>query len=84
MGGPVNYVGNSPEVVIALLRGLLLPPAPRRDVEVVQIGFPGHERDEVTYVGSWQWDIHGEARGPEFVDRAVAATLAAIDAAGKD
>jgi hypothetical protein len=30
---------------------------------------------------SWQWDIHGEARGPEFINRAAAATLAAIKAA---
>ncbi|SBS72071.1 hypothetical protein MHPYR_120170 [uncultured Mycobacterium sp.] len=28
--------------------------------------------------------IHGEARGAEFVNRAAAATLAAIEAAGKN
>lgn len=84
LGGPVNYVGNSPEVIIELLRALPLPPPPRLDVDFIQIGFPGHEQDEATNVGSWQWDIHGEARGQEFVNRAAAATLAAIEAAGKD
>ena len=84
LDGPVNYVGNSPEVIVELLRALPLPPSPLVDVDFVQIGFPGHERDEVTYVGSWEWNIHGEARGSEFVDRAAAATLAAIEAAGRD
>ncbi|EHB55678.1 hypothetical protein MycrhDRAFT_2872 [Mycolicibacterium rhodesiae JS60] len=79
--GPVNFVGDAPEVIVELLRGLSSPPPPRVDVDFIQIGFPGHERDEVTYVGSWQWDIHGEARGPEFINRAAAATLAAIKAA---
>lgn len=83
-GGPVNFVGDSPEVIVELLRGLSSPPSPPVDVDYIQIGFPGHEHDEVTYVGSWQWDIHGEARGTEFVNRAAAATLVAIEAAGKD
>jgi hypothetical protein len=80
-GGPVNFVGDAPEVIVELLRGFLSPPPPHADVDFIQIGFPGHEGDEVTYVGSWQWDIHGEARGQEFIDRAAAATLAAIKAA---
>jgi hypothetical protein len=83
LGGPVNYVGNSPEVIVELLRGLPRAPLPRPDSELIQIGFPGHETDEVTYVGSWEWNIHGEARGQEFVDRAAAATLVAIEAVGK-
>lgn len=83
LGSPVNYVGDAPEVVVELLRGLSSPPAPHVGTDFIQVGFPGHEQDEVTYVGSWQWDIHGEARGPEFVDRAAAATLAAIEAARK-
>jgi len=84
LGGPVNYVGNSPEVIIELLRGLRQPPSPRVDVDFIQIGFPGHEQDELTYVGSWEWNVHGEARGTEFVDRAAAATLVAIETARKD
>lgn len=84
LNGPVNYVGNSPEVIIELLRGLPLAPPPPIDVDFVQIGFPGHEQDELTYVGSWEWNVHGEARGSEFINRAAAATLAAIEAAGKD
>lgn len=84
LDGPVNYVGNSPEVIVELLRGLPLLPSPAVGADILEFGFPGHERDEVTYVGSWQWDIHGEARGTEFIDRAAAATLAAIEAAGKD
>ena len=83
VGGPVNFVGDSPEVIVELVRGLSFPPPPQPDVDYIQIGFPGYERDEVTYVGSWQWDIHGEARGQEFVNRAAAATLTALEAAGK-
>ncbi|MEZ0358065.1 hypothetical protein [Mycobacterium sp. SA01] len=83
-GGPVNFVGDSPEVIVEILRGLWSPTSPPKDVDFIQVGFPGHEQDEVTYVGSWQWDIHGEARGPEFIDRAAAATLAAIDAAKRE
>ncbi|WP_236147691.1 hypothetical protein [Mycolicibacterium sp. CH28] len=83
VAGPVNYVGDSPEVIVELLRGLRLPPPERPQVDFVQIGFPGHERDEVTYVGSWQWDVHGEARGAEFVARAAEATMSAIEAAAQ-
>lgn len=83
-GGPTNFVGDSPEVVVELLRRLPSPPSLPVDVDFVQIGFPGYAGDRVTYVGSWQWAIHGEARGAQFVDRTAAATLAAIEAAGKD
>lgn len=84
LDGPVNYVGNSPEVIVELLRGLPLLSSPTVGADILEIGFPGHEDDEVTYVGSWHWGIHGEARGAEFVNRAAAATLAAIEAAGKN
>ncbi|GAY19015.1 hypothetical protein [Mycobacterium sp. shizuoka-1] len=83
-GRPVEFVGDAPEVVVELVRDLPSRPSPPAEVDFIQIGFPGHGQDEVTYVGSWQWDIHGEARGSEFVDRAAAATLAAIEAAGRD
>jgi hypothetical protein len=74
-----DYVGNSPEVVEELLRGLAQPSPPAAvDGKEVQVGFPGG-RAEPTYVGSWQWDIHGEARGEDAIRRAAAATMAAID-----
>ncbi|KDE98572.1 hypothetical protein Y900_006365 [Mycolicibacterium aromaticivorans JS19b1 = JCM 16368] len=82
--GRPDYIGNSPEVLIELIRSLLVPvPALVQD-PLVQVGFPGQPPGELTYVGSWQWDVHGEARGTEFINRAAAATLAAIEAAGKD
>lgn len=80
-GHPADYTGDSPEVVVEIVRSLLSPvPFPVTD-ERVQIGFPGRHENATTYVGSWQWDIHGEARGEEFIDRAAAATLAAIETA---
>ncbi|BBY65404.1 hypothetical protein MHEL_36470 [Mycolicibacterium helvum] len=83
-GRPADYTGDSPEVVIETIRGLLAPVPPPVADDRVQVGFPGREASATTYVGSWQWDIHGEARGTEFVNRAAAATLAAIEAVGKD
>lgn len=82
--GHPDYIGNSPEVLIELICRLSQPAPSLVKDELVQVGFPGQPAGEMTYVGSWQWDIHGEARGTEFVDRAAAATLAAIEAAGKD
>jgi hypothetical protein len=76
---PPQYVGNSPEVVTELIRKLPEPPPPLVDDRRVQVGFPGYDR-EPKYVGSWSWNIHGEARGEEFVKRAAAATLAAVEA----
>lgn len=82
--GRPDYVGNSPEVLIELIRRLVQSiPEPIHD-DRVQVGFPGQPSGELIYVGSWQWDIHGEARGAEFVARAAAATLAAIEAAERD
>jgi hypothetical protein len=78
-GQPPQYVGNSPEVVTELIRNVLEPSPPFVDDKRVQVGFPGYDR-EPKYVGSWQWNVHGEARGEEFVRRAAAATLAAIEA----
>jgi hypothetical protein len=75
-----GYVGNSPEVIVELLRGYPSPAPPLVESDLIEVGFPGREHAELTYVGSWQWDVHGEARETDFVRRAVAATLAAIDA----
>ncbi len=61
-GQPPQYVGNSPEVVTELIRNLSEPPPPLVEDKQVQVGFPGYDR-EPKYVGSWQWDVHGEARG---------------------
>lgn len=86
----VKYTGNAAEVVVELLRNLGAPaPSPRLD-ETLQIGFPGIRDSTATYVGSWQWNIHGEATDDEFVQRAANATLTAIckkmerDAGGAD
>ena len=73
------YVGNSAEVGLEIIKGLCDPPAPiPNSSEILQIGFPGIHDDELTYVGSWQWYIHGEARDDECVHRAAHATLGAI------
>lgn len=77
---PPQYVGTSPEVITELIRQFPEPPRPLVDDKRVQVGFPGYEDREPKYVGSWQWNVHGEARGEEFVQRAAAATLAAIEA----
>lgn len=73
-----SYTGNAPEVLIALLREISNPTPPIPTDRELQIGFPGMPDRGATYVGSWQWGIHGEARGEEFVSRAAVATLAAI------
>jgi hypothetical protein len=52
----------------------LQPSTPGVQTEEIQVGFPGG-RAEPTYVGSWQWDVHGE----DAIKRAAAATKAAID-----
>lgn len=75
------YVGNAPEVALEIIRGISAPPAPiPAPCEILQIGFPGIHDNELTYVGSWQWYIHGEARDDEYVRRAANATLNAIQA----
>jgi hypothetical protein len=73
-------VVNSPEVVIELIRAYSDPPEPIPRTEIIQVGFPGIRDDSRTYVGSWQWNVHGEAQGEEFVCRTANATLAAIRA----
>lgn len=75
-----QYTGNSPEVVIELLRGIRERPPGIPTSAELQVGFPGLHIAGVTYVGSWQWHIHGEARDDEFVCRAAVATLSAIEA----
>lgn len=73
-----RYTGNAPEVVMALLRDISSPVPPIPTNKDLQIGFPGLPDRGVTYVGSWQWGIHGEVRDDEFVCRAAVATVAAI------
>ena len=74
------YTGNAPEVVIELLRTMSAPTPPLVMSDIVQVGFPGIENSKVTYVGSCQWNVHGETPDPEFVTRAANATLTAIRA----
>jgi hypothetical protein len=69
---------NSPEVAIELIRAYSAQPDPIPQTDIVQVGFPGISNDSRTYVGSWQWNVHAEARGDEFVHRAASATLTAI------
>ncbi|WKG04081.1 hypothetical protein [Mycolicibacterium sp. HK-90] len=77
--GRARYAGNSPEVVLEMLRLISSPPQPHIGPQL-QVGFHGIHDSATTYVGSWQWNIHGEARDDEFIHRAAAATLAAITA----
>ena len=71
------YIGNSPEVVVEILR-MWDKPLPQYEVnDLIEVGFPGQSGD-ITYVGSWQWGIHGEVRTEDDVRRAAAATLVTI------
>lgn len=73
-----GYTVNAAEVVLTLLEQILTPvPQLPADSEL-QVGFPGLLDRGVTYVGSWQWNVHGEARGDEFARRAAHATLVTI------
>jgi hypothetical protein len=79
-GSSPVVVVNSHEVVTELIKAYGSPPEPIPSTEIVQVGFPGIRDDIRTYVGSWQWNVHGEAKGEEFVCRTANATLAAIRA----
>jgi hypothetical protein len=70
---------NSPEVALEIIKSRQLPTRPVQQNDVVQIGFPGIDDDSLTYVGSWQWNVHGEAHDEEFLWRAANATLTAIE-----
>jgi hypothetical protein len=72
------FVSNSSEVIIELVKEYGASPGTVRDNELVQIGFPGIKDGRRTYVGSWQWNVHGEAYDEEFICRAANATLSAI------
>ncbi|MFL0295094.1 hypothetical protein ACJH6J_29270 [Mycobacterium sp. SMC-18] len=76
-----RYVGNAAAVVLEIIKGLSSapPPAPVAN-DLLHIGFPGIHDPERTYVGSWRWNVHGEARDDEYVRRAAYATLRAIRA----
>lgn len=73
-----RYTGNAAEVVLMLLEQILAPAPQLQTDDELQVGFPGLPDRGVTYVGSWQWNIHGEATDDEFVRRAAHATLATI------
>lgn len=73
-----SYAGNAPEVVIALLEEIRDPAPLMPEDSELQVGFPGLPTEGVTYVGSWQWGIHGEARKDDLVPRAAAATAKVI------
>lgn len=73
-----RYTGNAAEVVVMLLDQILAPASELPTDHELQVGFPGLPNRGVTYVGSWQWNIHGEAKDDEFVRRAAWATLATI------
>lgn len=73
-----RYTGNAAEVVLMLVEQMLAPVEQLPTAPELQVGFPGLPDRGVTYVGSWQWNIHGEARDDEFVSRAARATLATI------
>ena len=77
------YVVNAPEVVTAWVKAFAEPVPPLPDSDLVQIGVPGHSStSDLTYVGCWRWDIHSEARSPEFVRRAANAIVDAIKEKG--
>ena len=77
-----RYTGNAAEVVLMLLEQILAPVPQLPTDSELQVGFPGLPDRGVTYVGSWQWNIHGEAKDDEFVRRAARATLATIRSKG--
>lgn len=77
---PADYVGNAPQVVTHMLQRIDQPVQPLPDSPELVIGFPGMADRRMTYVGSWQWNVHGEARDDEFIRRAAVATMAAIKA----
>jgi hypothetical protein len=73
-----RYTGNAAEVVLMLIEQIPAPVPPLPTDKELQVGFPGLPDRGATYVGSWQWNIHGEAKDDEFVRRAARATLATI------
>jgi hypothetical protein len=75
-----RYVGDTAEVVIQIVRGMSKAAPNMEAADELQVGFPGLRNTQKTYVGSWQWGVHGEASDDEFVRRAATATLKAIDA----
>lgn len=75
-----RYVGDTAEIVIQIVRGMSEAAPALPTAGDLQVGFPGLENTRKTYVGSWQWGVHGEAVDDEFVRRAATATLRAIEA----
>jgi hypothetical protein len=79
--GSGRYVGNAAEVVIEMAREALGLSTRTQPAEAdIQIGFPGLHNTTTTYVGSWQWNVHGEVSHEDLAQRAARATLRAIDA----
>jgi hypothetical protein len=75
-----RYVGDTAEIVIHIVREMSAAAPALPTVAGLQVGFPGLRNTKTTYVGSWQWDVHGEATDDEFVRRAASATVTAIEA----
>ncbi|WP_157516742.1 hypothetical protein [Mycobacterium sp. MS1601] len=71
-------------MVTQLIRKFGEPLQPIPESDLIQVGFPGRPSGELTYIGSWQWDIHSEAHSPDFVVRAARAIVDAIEAREKD
>jgi hypothetical protein len=79
--GTGRYVGNAAEVVVEMVREALGQSTRTQPAEAdVQIGFPGLHNTTTTYVGSWQWNVHGEVSEEDLAVRAAQATLRAIAA----
>ncbi|WP_162938594.1 hypothetical protein [Mycobacterium kyogaense] len=72
------YVGNAPEVIIEMIKDWSNPALTVAPLPELQVGFPAMEDRWPRYVGSWQWNIHGEARDEDVLKRAAVATVAAI------
>jgi hypothetical protein len=75
-----RYVGDAAEVVIQIVREMSKAAPALPTADELQVGFPGVQNTTKTYVGSWQWGVHGEAVDDEFLRRAASATLKAIEA----
>ena len=75
-----RYVGDTAEVVLQIVCGMSGTAPTLHAADGLQVGFPGLQNTTRTYVGSWQWGVHGEAVDDEYLRRAASATLTAIEA----
>ena len=72
------YIGNSPEVILEMINEWAGPVPDVVASPELQIGFPAMEDRWPKYVGSWQWNIHGEVRNEDVLRRAAAGTITVI------